>query len=219
MSRAKITIAALFATLVFSAVVAGPASANWFIGGTELGVGKTAALANTAQVDTAAVLNIPKLKVKLTCTGNILRGVNPEIIGTNKGKAKSLIFEGCKTVEPATGCELLENPQEIPTEPIEATVTKATSPADRVFFKPKTKTLFANINFKEKNVCALEGKEPITGGVTINAPTGQTEILNQPIEGLGSFENNSLEIGGAKAYIEGGRALLLVLTAQTWSFH
>ncbi len=68
-------------------------------------------------------------------------------------------------------------------------------------------------------MCAFEGKEPISGAVTINAPNGQTELAMQPIEGLGSFENNSLEFLGSKAYIEGGRTLVLVATKELWSFH
>ncbi len=219
MSRVKVVAVAFFAALALSVVATDSASAasQWFVGGAALSGGK--ALSTTAKVDTAAVLNIPKLKIKLTCLGPLLNATSPEIVATNTAKAKSLIFEGCKTLEPAIGCELEENPQRIPTEPVTATATKAASPADRLLVKPQTKALFTSIKFKEKNICALEGKESISGVVSINAPTGQSELQDQPIEGLGSFENNSLEIGGAKAYIEGGRELLLLATKELWSFH
>jgi hypothetical protein len=216
MSRIKVTIVALFAVVALSAVAAGSASADWYVSGTKLAAGATVGLSTTAKVDTDAVLRIPAVSIKILCKGTILRGASPEIVGTNEGRASSLTFEGCEVTEPNTKCTLSSST--IPTEPIRATVTKATTPADLVTFTPKTKTTFAKIPFSSTNTCAFNEPEPVIGAVTVGAPTGQTEEVEQAIEGLGSTENNSLGVGGQKAYIEGGRALLKLLSGSKWSF-
>jgi hypothetical protein len=217
MSRIKVTIVALFAVVALSAVAAGSASAEWFVSGTKL-VG-TAALATTAKVDTDATLKIiaPGGNVRVLCKGTILSGTKPEIIGgTSEGKAQHLIFEGCETVEPATHCVLSKTT--IETEPVKATVAKGTAPVDKITFTPQTKTTFAKVPFSEANTCVFNEPEPVNGAVTVKAPTGQTEEAAQAIEGIGSTENNSLEVAQDKAYIEGGRVLLKLASGSKWSF-
>jgi hypothetical protein len=67
----------------------------------------------------------------------------------------------------------------------------------------------------------LAGERLLEGRVKLKLPTGQTEELTQAIEGLGSSEgNNSLELEGSKAFLEGGKALLrLEAVLSKFSFH
>ncbi len=221
MLRAKTAVVVLYAVTGLSALGSTPASANWFVGGTELADGSKVGLATTAKVDTAEVTTLPKLKIKVQCNTPTLANVEaPEIIGRNEVRAKSIIFEGCATIEPATGCPLEGQPSRVPTEPVKAVLTRGpAAPADRAVLTPQTKTLFAVVLFAEKDICAFEGKEPIQGAVTLALPTGQTEETSQAIEGLGSVENNSLELGGAKMFVERGKALSKLASGSAWSFH
>jgi hypothetical protein len=218
MSRVKATIVVLVAAFALSAVAAGTASAEWFINGTKLT--GSAALATTAKVDTDAVLDIGTIKI--LCKGGLLRGARPEIDSANEGgMAESLTFEGCETIEPATKCTLVGQPRTITTNPVTATVKKLTgsSKEDRVIFTPLTKKSFAILPFSETNTCALNSEEEsVNGSVTVGAPTGQEENEAQAIEGLGSTENNSLEVAGLKAFILRGRALLKLASGSKWSF-
>jgi hypothetical protein len=222
MSRVKVIMVALAAVFAFSAVAAGTASAEWFVNGTKL-VG-SAALATTAKVDTDAVLRIaaPGGSVKILCSGTTLSGESPEIQGgTAEGMAKSLKFQGCSTIEPATKCELANQPTTIETTPLRVLISKVggRSPLVSVTFHPLTKSVLTEIPFKETgNSCAFDEKEPVSGSLLVSAPTGETEEVEQAIEGLGTTENNSLQVAGDKAYIEGGRVLLKLASGSKWSF-
>jgi hypothetical protein len=218
MSKIKVTaMTAVALVAVFAlSVVASASAAGWKVNGAALT--GSAALATTAQVDAAATLTIVPgtgAKVKIVCSGSLLRGEKPEIDSTNTGMASKLTFEGCATTEP-TKCALSSST--INTNPISATVTTATAPADHVTFTPLTKKTFAEVPFSATNTCAFNEPEPVNGAVTVNAPTGQTENGSQAIEGLGSIENNSLEVAGDKSFIEGGKALLKLASGSKWSF-
>jgi len=211
------TVIALLAVLALSAAVAGSASANWFVGGTELKT--SAALATTTVVDEPSTLLVPTLSLSIVCSGKTLDGTSPEIIAGNIGKAASLKFLECNTTKPATGCALETANEPIPTLPVSARASLGSGEADRVLFVPQTKGTFAEIKFSEADTCALGPALILKGAVTFGAPTGQLELLNQAIVGLGSIENNSLEIGsGNKAFIDGGKVLLRLASDSKWSF-
>ena len=72
---------------------------------------------------------------------------------------------------------------------------------DKLELVPQTKAEIAEIHFGEK--CALAGNQVVDGKVTAKAQTLQEEEVEQEIVGLGTTENNSLEVGGHKAYITG----------------
>ncbi len=217
MSRVRLVVAALSVVFTLSAVIASSASAGWFIGGEELAAGNAATLATTAKVSTAIVLNASSLKVKVACKSTLLHGESPEIVGTETLKAKSLTFEGCVTTEPASGCALEKS--SIVTLPLNATMGSGSAYPDvAITFKAQTKKTLATILFSEKNICAFEGEQPLTGAVTLNAPTLQEELSEQPIEGLGSTENNSLEMGGTKTYLEKGKTPLKLAAGERWFF-
>lgn len=217
MSRKKAVVGAFLVAFALSVVAAGSASAEgWHVNGTELTANQSVALSTTAQIDTDALLLISTTpEIVILCGGSLLTGENPEIIGKNTGKAKKLTFTGCLTRSPEK-CPLSKTT--IPTEPIEALAMKGTGVDDKVLFKPQTPPTFAQVPFAEETECALTGNQPIKGSVIVNAPTGQSETAMQAIEGEGSFENNSLEVAGRKAFIDGGKALLLTSTGALWSF-
>jgi len=218
MSRIKIVVPILFAVFAVSAMAVSSASAEWLVGGTKL-VG-SAALATTALVDEPTKLLVPTIQdLTIECTGEVLDGENPRIEAPDKGFASSLKFLACNTTKPASGCALEVVNQPITTLPILALVVLGKGEEDRVTFTPETKSTFATFKFSESNTCAFNGEEAVKGSVTIGAPTGQLDLLTQAIVGLGSVENNSLEIGTAnKAFLIGGKALLKLANDATWSF-
>jgi hypothetical protein len=214
MSKVKVIVALFLAALAVTAVVSASASAaEWFVAGKALGTGSKATLTSKAVVDEAAVLNVPGLEIKISCSG--LSGTNPEIIGKDAGQATALTFESCSESSPAA-CKL--SSPTVVTEPITALVSKGTGTDDRVNFKPKTGKTFATLTFTGET-CSLRGEKGVNGQVLTDAPTGQTELASQTLSGLGSVENVSLEIGGNHAYIEKGRALLKLTSGSAWSFH
>jgi hypothetical protein len=196
---------------------ASSASAGWFVNGKELSAG-SAALLTSIGVHASVTLLILGQKITIKCISALFKAEGPEIIAPNKIEAASLRFEGCATTEPASGCALEEST--VPTKPVLGTVTLATAPADRVAFTPETGKVLAQIPFKENNTCAFTGQQPIKGAVVIHAPTGQRESEVQALEGQGSLENNSLEVGsGNKSIIDANASLLFALTAHlSWGF-
>ena len=217
MSKVKLTIAALAAVIALSAVTAVSASADWFVNGAKLTT--SAALSTTAAVDQTTKLLVPSVgDLTIECSGTTLDGINPEIKNPDRGFAAALRFLTCNTVTPAN-CELSNPNETITTSEILARAFLGAGEEDRVLFSPETKATFANIAFASTNTCAFTSTQAVKGAVTIGAPTGQLELAAQAIVGLGSVENNSLEIGsGNKAYLIGGKALLTLQSGSKWSF-
>jgi hypothetical protein len=216
LSKVKVMMLVVAAVAAFSALGAASASAEWLVGGTVLT--GSAALTNQALVDATSTLLVPALGLSIVCGGHFLDGTDPLIIAPDKGFASALTFLGCNTTAPASGCALEEKEQPIATNPILARAFLGTGEEDRVLFSPETKGIFANIKFSEKNTCAFNGIEPVKGSLIAGAPTGRLNLATQPLVGLGSVENHSLEIGTQPAFLDGGRALLALVSGSTWSF-
>jgi len=226
MSKAKVAAVAVFAALMLSMVGAASASAatkmNWYIDGAELKAGQTAALANTATVDSPTVLNVPGLSLKVSCPG--LSAKKAELQGgaageSAMGQAEALKYESCSEVSPPS-CKLSSSSTTITTEPILALVLLSSGhpiPLVSILFQPKSGNTFATISF-EGSKCPFAGEQGVTGKVLVSAPTGADEAEVQAIEGLGTTENNSLIVDGDKAYLEGGKALLKLASEADWSF-
>ena len=201
------------ATWSFSSGEKEEASAtHWYVNGTKLT--GSANLATEAVTDKGATLNAPGLNIKITCTGNLL-GIEPKITAPSTVTVKTLTFMGCTESAPAN-CSVSS---EIPTEAVEATISKGTGKEDRALFKPTGK-VFAVIDFLGSS-CSVAGEKPIGGTVIMKAPTGQEERTLQALEGLGSLEqgSDSIQVAGNGAYIEGGVELLKLEHASKWSFH
>lgn len=217
MLKATTIATVLVVTGALNALVAASASAEWLVGGKALST--AAALATTALVDEKTKLLMPSVEdLTIECAGETLDGVEPRIEPPDKSFASKLTFLGCSTVKPATGCALQGQPTAISTNPILALAVLKSGEEDKVTFIPETGKTFTEFSFNEANTCAFSGLEGIKGSVTLGAPTGQLEQERQPIVGLGSFENNSLEVANSKAYLVGGKALLKLASGSKWSF-
>jgi hypothetical protein len=229
MPRAKIIIATLLAGVTLSAVAADSASADWFVSGTKLAAGKTVAVASTAKLDTLLGVTIPFTGAVVTCTGNgvtllrisaavLVAQTNPLLGGL---LLTTLIIEHCEVEAGGKSiCKLEEQPTSISTQPLKAILTKGPHTGeDRATFSPQTKNTIATLHFSEEDTCGLTGSVPLVGSLTMRLATGQSEEASQAMEGLGTTENNSLELGGDKAYVTGGEALLRLASGSKWSFH
>jgi hypothetical protein len=212
-AKIKMTLAAVLAAFGLGAVAAGPASAEWFVGGSKLTT--TTALATSAVMDTTATWEFPVPKIGVDCEGPY--DLKLSLLPPNKVHG----FIGwlhCRAL-PLGECSLSSSAA-IESESLEGTVTKGPgSSEDRVTIAPSTKGLLATIAFAESGTCPLVGEEPVKGSVTLRLPKGQDEEGTQVVENLGSVENNSLEVSGQKAFITGGEALVKLASSSKWSFH
>jgi hypothetical protein len=217
MSKVKVTMMMLFAVIAMSAIAVNSASAEWLIGGRALS--GTAPLATTALVDEKTKLLVPTIEdLTIECAGETIDLENPALIAPDKVFATKLTFLGCSTVKPPTHCEIEAQPVGISTNPVLALAALKTGEEDKVTFTPGTGKIFAEIAFSGGNTCAFNGVEGVKGSVTVGAPTGTLELLNQAIGGIGSIENNSLEVANSKAYLVGGKILLKLASDSKWSF-
>ena len=191
MNRTRVILAALGAIAVLGGAAASSASAaQWFITGTPLAANKTAAVASTAAVDGATTFSSPAVSAKVSC-GENLALFEPVLQSEGLYLLEEHVWTGCSVVGPAV-CSL--GSSQIGTKPLVGTVKTSTGTQDRVTFKPKTGKLIAVLIF-EGATCPLAGEQPINGSFTQKLPTGQTEAVIQPFEGLGSVENSSLFLG------------------------
>jgi len=218
MPRAKLMLAAFAVALALSAIGTASASADsWFVGGTKVGDTAKIALNSKAVVDERAVLNAPGLSLKVSCGG--LTGVGAALIGLDAGEAASLIFSECSEIEPSN-CKV--QPTTVETEPVTALAVLGLLPNSKtettfINFKPKSGNVFASITFT--GTCAFAGTQPVNGLVKLEAPGAETEATSHILQGIGSIENNSLQIAGNKAFIEKGKALVSLASGATFSFH
>lgn len=211
MAKTRVATAALLASSVLGMAVAGSASAaEWFVSGTKLA--SSNALSTKMTVTTATVLSAPAVSAEIECTS--LRGTKPEIVASDSAKASSLVFSGCSVLKPAT-CKLSSS--SIASEPVTAEVSTDSEAEDRMTVSPRTGKTLALVPFEE-GTCALGGSQPLKGKVTLGMPTGLEETSEQPIEAMGSLENNSLELGaGNKTYFKAGEAELKLVQGANFA--
>jgi hypothetical protein len=225
-SRIGIIAVTLFAAMALSAIAVSTASADeWFVEGAKLAAGKSAALATNAPVDQFAKLAINpgggSTEVAVECTGANLKGEEAYISSGTGGMAKSLVFEKCSVTKPTTGCALEGQPTTVSTNALGVTTLLA-GPNTKVSINihPLTKKTFTELHFTEASTClGGGGAKPVNGSVLILSSDGATEAVTHTIMAQGSLENNSLEVAGNKAIIEGGLALVKLQSGSKWSFH
>ena len=127
--RSRIITVTLFAAVMLSAIAVGSASADeWFVENAKLAAGKSAALATDAPVDQFAKMRVQPgsaSELQIECTGANLIGEGAYISGGTGGMFKSLIFEKCSIVKPATKCALEGQPTTIRTTPLGVTTLLA----------------------------------------------------------------------------------------------
>jgi hypothetical protein len=209
----------LLAAAALSSLGAASASANWFVNGTELK--SSAPGSTTAKVDESMILLVQSLgDLTIECDGGTIDFTVLQLVGPGSTLTfVSITLLNCNTTKPTLGCALEEPNESITTNKLNGRAFLKTGTEDGVLFSPQTKKTLAEISFSASNTCALAGIQPLKGAVTVGAPTGQTEEVAQALVGLGSVENNSLEIGnGNKAILVGGKALVTLAGGSKWSF-
>jgi hypothetical protein len=224
-SRVGMIAVTLLAAVALSAIAVGSASADeWFIKGTKLAAGQSAALASAAPVDQFVKMRVAAgsdSEVEMECTGANLIGNEAYISGGTGEMAKSFTFQKCSIVKPATGCELEGQPATISTNALGVT-TLLVGPNTKVGINihPLTKTIFIGFHVTENSTCLGGGGEkPISGSVFFLSSDYATEAVTHTIMAQGSLENNSLEAAGEKVIFEGGLALVKLTSESKWSFH
>jgi hypothetical protein len=215
----KILIAAGLVVLAASAVLASTASAEWLVEGKPLGSGKSAALASATTVDQSLILHFTAGTVKILILCAAVSVNKGRIFAPNGVFVQSIDFSSCHTISPTpTNCQLTGEQSAqltlIGTNPVLATAKSST----RISFNPQTGKLFVNIPFAEGKTCAVEGLIPAKGEVITSTPSGGTETVSQGLQGLGSEENNSLEIGSGNKGFLLGLTLIKLESGKTWSF-
>lgn len=221
MLKAHMFLAIFGASFMLFATWAVPASAStkysWFIAGKELKKGETAALAPTAALDSSFTLNAPSVSLKISCS-TYKTGKTELVGGEEITNIESDKYEGCSEISPST-CSL-QTPPVIGPAPSRNEwflIPGAERNEWRLRLITRSGTRLATITLT--GTCALAGEHPLTGSFVLAAPTLGSEEAAQLVEGLGTTENNSLEIAGAKAYIEGDKQLLRLASGSKWSFH
>jgi hypothetical protein len=210
MCKAKTGVLVFGAVLALSAIAVAPALAeSWFVNGTQLASGATAAIASTAKVDESSSFTVPSLGVRLTCSGQSISEQGAYIQAPAGGFAKSTVFGDCSEISPAN-CTIETN---IALEGTEVITQKIRGEILLLWTAPKG---VVNVGFK--GACALAGEQKFDGTVAVGMPSGAVELAAQPEVGLGTTENNSLELLSRKGYLVGGRALLKLASGQSWSF-
>jgi hypothetical protein len=190
----------LFTVSALCLTLTAPASAGWFVEGSELT--GSAALATTAAVDKTFVLTGGGLN--LECSGS-LSSTNPQIAAPAKLTAASITFSGCKTTN--ANCEV---PATVTTGPVSSELAELTYPEDKAVFTPKTGTLFATVKYTGEK-CAIAGNKPLSGKATTTLPTGQEEKVTQELKANTSVGSSELLIASSAAELTG--AALLKLTS------
>jgi hypothetical protein len=215
MTQIKLIVVGLIATFTSSALAANASAAEWHVNGTPLAT--TVGLSTTTKVEQSLVLTVPSLPLTLSCAS--LSGVKPELVAKASGRASELVFGGCKVTTGPPGCELVPNAKgKILTEPVEALLALGSkAPDDKVTIKPqKSKNVFAEVPFNME--CgSLSNTQIIDGKIVSDAPTGQTELVEQPLVGLGTKEPTGLTVSGVAAYLS-GQANVKLVSGLKWSF-
>lgn len=217
-AKTKMALTAFLAALALSAIAADAASAEWFVNGTKLTT-TAAALATSSVLDTPVSWELPVPKVGVDCSGPVDYSFGQVLRGGNLD-ATTITWLHCLAL-PAGVCSLASTASVIQSEPLTGTLTKGPGASeDRLTIRPVSKAVLATIPFAETEggSCPVSGEQPVKGSVTLSLPKGQVEEATQVVEGLGSVENNSLEVAGDKIYVEGGKALVKLASGSKWSF-
>jgi hypothetical protein len=211
----------LFSTLVVAGTVlvsglsTSAASASWFVEGSEQTSGSKA-VATTAKVDSAFTFSVPAVKFKAACTASALHALEPVLASPGLMQTKSLTFEGCKTTEPASGCELASST--IGTTALYAAPVEGSGGSDlKLLVSAQTKNAITELSIAEESTCPFEGIQSVKGSVRLDAKVLKAEGGPQIVEGLGSTENNSLEIGSGNKLFLTGSDLIALAASQKWS--
>jgi hypothetical protein len=207
MSKAKIVLTALAATLALSALVATAASAaeaGWMVNKAQLS--GSAAFAATGKVTPGNLTAANGINVR--CEGTKIEG-SGEITSPTKASGQ-LTFQECKSEN--ENCTLAS--PKIGTLPLLLTeITLDGTTAVKGHIEGETKA-FATFKY-EGETCALKGVNAVKGKVEFLASGGQTESTFQEV--LITALPGELQVGSSEAKLHFS-ALLSLKSGQSWSF-
>jgi hypothetical protein len=179
MYRIQTFLAVSVALFVVGALAASSAAAcgaeEWCVAGKGLKTGESAELAKTTSVSKVE-LSIPSMSIKGKCSS--FEAQKALLTGPNTGKASALVFGGC-SISGSEACALGKST--ITSNALKSGPAKplGTKEGESVT-SPETGTTLGVIELVGE-MCALAGKQPITGKVKEIAPTGQEENAEQLI--------------------------------------
>jgi hypothetical protein len=193
MYRIRVLLAVSVALLAAGALVASSASAacvaeKWCIAGAELKTGESAELAKMVTLSKAE-LSVSSPEAKIVCSS--LEALNALLAGPSSGKAAELNFSGC-TYSGPEGCALAKSV--ITTNALKSGPAKALGTKEgESITGPETGTVLGAIEFVG-SLCAMVGKQPVTGKVKEVAPKGQEENSEQMI--IAKSSEGEVKLGG-----------------------
>jgi hypothetical protein len=189
--------------MTFSATAAASASAaQWYVGGSALT--GSAELASTTKVTENITLSFHGLTIECI-SGVTLTGAS--IAAPNGGKIEHLVFKGCAAND---GCSLKGTTIETKPLTVEAALG-AKSPEDTLVLKPATGRIFAEFTLQGEP-CGRAGVEELTGPMTVTAPKGREELVEQGI----AIHTKSEELNG---WAVKGAFNAKTASGKAWSFH
>jgi hypothetical protein len=209
----KITIA-ICALTALAAVAAGSASASeWVVNKAPLS-GSTA-LSETVTVVEPIAFKVPNLGMEFKC--HKARAWKSEIVAKS-GIKVSLIYNGCETTVPATGCNIEE---EMWGWPIEGALSKGAGTEDSVVFTGEgTSKRLWQMAWPEGPGCGFGNWAPnYRGKVTLSLPTGQTEATEQTFSFLGEKESpRGFTLEGSDPSTVSGKIKLKLKSGLAWAY-
>lgn len=208
MSRLRMLVAAIFAALALcGATQTSAAVAGWMVNGTEFT--GTKALARTAVVTEFFRFEVPGA-VTIACASSTFDAVGAEIKSPNQGAAASIELHECKPEGKA--CTISNST--IASVPVVAEATLEGALAAATVISPKTKAVFATVNFEGES-CALKGLAGVTGKARVTYANGQMEETQQ--RAVLQTTKGEMKVG-ANEVIGTGAFVRKLASGETWSF-
>ena len=202
-SVTRSVLAAVVVVVACSATAAASASAaQWYVGGSALT--GSAELASTTKVAENITLSFSGLTIDCS-SGVTLTGAS--ITAPSGGKLEHLVLKGCA----ASGvCSLKGTTIETKPLKIEAALG-AKSPEDTLVLKPATGRVFAEFTLQGAT-CSRAGVEELTGPMTVAAPKGREELVEQEL----AIHTSEEELSG---WAVKGKFAVKTASGKAWSFH
>lgn len=216
--RSLVVISFAVTGLVFLAAASESlATQDWHVNGTLLSVNSSAEIPfQLPKIDSKLAYHFTNAGTPILILCNSIH-ISGRIFGGNRLFYKVLLLE-CHTFSPTpTNCTLGTNG--LATIESRGGILGEAKSSTRGSVKPETGKTFTEVPFTEGTTCPLEGIIPVKGEFIVGTPTGSSEVEEQGDIGLGSEENNSLEIGTGNKLIVLGKILIKIKAASTWSFN
>jgi hypothetical protein len=219
MLKARVLLVLTLAALAAGAIGVSSASAEeWKVEGAPIAAGHSVGLASLPKIDLSLILHfkVGEVSILILCGGIHL--INGRILPPNMDFVEAIDFLNCHTISPTpTNCQLTGG-QTTLTLIITGPLLSFQRSLTRALFRPESGKIFTEIPFQEGTSCAVEGAVPVKGELIGGTPTLNESRAEQGLVGLGSEENNNLEVGSGNKGFLLGKILLQLEGGLNWSF-